>query len=122
LYQFQERPVAKWGAHVHPSPPRGDATAFELDSLLAANAWFTDIPITWAKKVRLQTLCHNSVKLPSLSVIFFKSANLWQSYKQEGACIEHFVHLATTLVKDEESARDNHFIAFLLQIYQGIFQ
>jgi len=68
LYQFQERPVAKVG---WTCPPRGDATAFELDSLLAANAWFTDIPITWAKKVRLQTLCHNSVKLLSLSVIFF---------------------------------------------------
>jgi len=25
LYQFQERPLAKVGGHVHPSPPRGDA-------------------------------------------------------------------------------------------------
>jgi len=29
LYQFQERPLAKCSGHVHPSPPRGDATAYE---------------------------------------------------------------------------------------------
>jgi len=34
--------------------------------------------------------------------------NIWQSYKQERRCLVHFVRLATTLLKDEESARDNH--------------
>ena len=28
LYQFQERPLANVGGHVHPSPPRGDATGY----------------------------------------------------------------------------------------------
>jgi len=28
--------------------------------------------------------------------------NIWQSYKQEGGCLVHFVRLATTLLKDEE--------------------
>jgi len=44
-------------------------------------------------------------------VNFFKSVNIWQSYKEERDCIVHFVRLANTLVKDEESAGDNHFLA-----------
>ena len=39
---------------------------------------------------------------------FFKSVNIWQSYKQERGYFMHFAHLANTLLKDEESARDNH--------------
>ena len=34
--------------------------------------------------------------------------NIWQSYKQERGCLVHSAHLANTLLKDEESARDNH--------------
>ena len=34
--------------------------------------------------------------------IFFKSVNIWQRYKQEGGCLVHVVHLATTPTKDEE--------------------
>jgi len=37
--------------------------------------------------------------------------NIWQSYKQGGGCLVHFVRLATTLLKGEESARDNHVLA-----------
>ena len=33
--------------------------------------------------------------------------NIWQSYKQEGGCWVHFVRVATTLLKVEESARHN---------------
>jgi len=33
--------------------------------------------------------------------------NIWQSYKQERGCLMHFASLANTLLKDEESARDN---------------
>jgi len=29
---------------------------------------------------------------------FFKSANIWQRYKQERGCLVHSVHLATTLL------------------------
>jgi len=47
----------------------------------------------------------------SLRVNFFKSVNIWQSYKEERDCIVHFVRLANTLLKDEESAGDNHFLA-----------
>jgi len=39
---------------------------------------------------------------------FFKSVNIWQSYKQERGCLMHFARLANTLLEDEESARDNH--------------
>jgi len=31
--------------------------------------------------------------------IFFKSVNVWQSFKQEGGCLMHFVRLATTLLE-----------------------
>jgi len=37
--------------------------------------------------------------------------NVWQSYKQEGGYLMHFAHLATTLLKDEEGARDNYVLA-----------
>jgi len=37
--------------------------------------------------------------------------NIWQSYKQERDCLMHFARLANTLLKDEESARDNHVLA-----------
>ena len=47
----------------------------------------------------------------SLSVIFFKSVNIWPSYKHERGCLMHFAHLANTLLKDEESARGNHVLA-----------
>ena len=41
-------------------------------------------------------------------VYFFKSVNIWQSYKQERGCLMHFARLANTFVKeDEKSARDN---------------
>jgi len=37
--------------------------------------------------------------------------NIWQSYKEERDCIVHFVRLANKLLKGEESAGDNHFLA-----------
>jgi len=40
-----------------------------------------------------------------------KSVNIWQSYKQERCCLMHLAPLANTLLKDEESARDNHALA-----------
>jgi len=37
--------------------------------------------------------------------------NIWQNYKQELGCLMHFARLVNTLLKDEESARDNHVFA-----------
>ena len=48
----------------------------------------------------------------SVSEFFFKSVNIWQSQKQERDCLVHFARLANTLLKDEESARDNHVFAW----------
>jgi len=45
---------------------------------------------------------------------------MWQRYKQEGGCLVHFVRLATTLLKDEESARDSHVLAFNFAKYSPI--
>ena len=42
---------------------------------------------------------------------FFKSVNIWQSYKQERGCLMHFARLANSLLKDEESVRDSHVLA-----------
>ena len=42
------------------------------------------------------------------SEFFFKSVNIWQSYKQERGCLMHFVCLANTLLKDEESASEKN--------------
>jgi len=49
--------------------------------------------------------------------IFFKSVNISQSYKQQRGCLMHFARPANTLLKNEETARDNHVLA-LPNIYQ----
>jgi len=46
--------------------------------------------------------------------------NICQRYKQEGGCLTHFVRLANTLLKDEESARDNHVLACNVAKYSPI--
>jgi len=45
---------------------------------------------------------------------------MWQSYKQERGCLMHFARLANTLLKDEESARDNHVFACKFAKYSPI--
>ena len=45
-----------------------------------------------------------------------------QSYKQEHGCLVHFVRLATTLTKDEESARGSHVLACNFAKYSPIFK
>jgi len=57
---------------------------------------------------------NNQIKkglLLSVRVQKLKSVNIWQSYKQQRGCLMHFARLANTLLKDEESARDNHVYA-----------
>jgi len=49
--------------------------------------------------------------LMSVRVKKLKSVNIWQSYKQECGCLMHFARLANTLLKGDESARDNHVFA-----------
>ena len=49
-----------------------------------------------------------------------KSVNIWQSYKQERGCLMHFAYLANTLLKDEESARDNLVLACNFAKYSPI--
>ena len=56
-----------------------------------------------------------------MSEFFFKSVNIWQSYKQERGCLMHFARPANTLLKDEESARDNHVLACNFAKYLPIF-
>ena len=51
-----------------------------------------------ATYLRCGGIVNNQIKkglLLSMSVIFFKSVNIWQSYKQERGCLMHFVRLAT---------------------------
>jgi len=49
-----------------------------------------------------------------------KSVNIWQSNKQECGCLMHFARLTNTLLKDEESARDNHVLACNFAKYSPI--
>jgi len=66
---------------------------------------------------------NNQIKkglLLSLSVIFFKSVNISQSYKQKRGCLMRFVHLATTLLSDGKSARSNHDVAYNFAKYSPI--
>jgi len=60
-----------------------------------------------ATYLRYSGLVNNQIKkglLLSLSEFFFKSVNIWQSYKHERDCLMHFVRLANALLKDGESA------------------
>jgi len=63
--------------------------------------------------LRCGGVANNRIKnslLPSLPVKkkSNRSVDIWQSYEQEeGGCLMHFVRLATTLLKVEESARHN---------------
>ena len=50
--------------------------------------------------------------------IFFKFVNIWQSCMQKRDCLVHFACLANALLKDEESARDNHVFACNLKFFQ----
>ena len=45
--------------------------------------------------------------------------DIWQSYKQERGCLMHFARLANTLLKDKESARDNHVFALTFVVRNG---
>ena len=58
--------------------------------------------------------------LLSVRVQKLKSVNIWQSYKQQRGCLMHFARLANTLLKDEESARDNHVYACNFAKYSPI--
>jgi len=58
-------------------------------------------------------------ELLRLSSEFFLNRSIWQSYKQERGwrgCLTHFAHLANTMLKDEESARDNHVMFVILPV------
>jgi len=44
-------------------------------------------------------------------MVGFIKQPIWQNYEQERGCLVHFACLANTLLKDEESARDNHVLA-----------
>jgi len=48
--------------------------------------------------------------------------NIWQNYKQEHGCLMHFARLVNTLLKDEESARDNHVSACNFDKYSPILK
>ena len=54
-----------------------------------------------------------------MSKIFFKSVNIWHSYKLERYYLMQFVRLANSLLKDEKIARD---ITFLLVTLPNIHQ
>jgi len=51
---------------------------------------------------------------------FFRLVNIYQSYKQPRNCLMHFARLANTLLKDVESARDNHVLACNFSKYSPI--
>ena len=61
----------------------------------------------WVVNIKKSLLLSVWVK----NFIFFKSTNIWQSYKQQHGCLMHFARLANILLKGGESARDNHVFA-----------
>ena len=58
-----------------------------------------------------ESVCKNLLKISEL---------IWQGYKQERGYLVNFVRLSITLLKDEESARDNHVLAYNFAKYSPI--
>jgi len=52
--------------------------------------------------------------------MFLIAPPIWLSYKQERGCLTHLACLANTLLKDEESARDNLVFAGKFATYSPI--
>ena len=46
----------------------------------------------------------DSIAAESVSIFFFKSVNMWQSYKQEGDCLVHFLRLFAVCWPGAQSA------------------
>ena len=55
-------------------------------------------------------------------VYFFVIGEYFGKVTQERGCLMHFAHLANSLLKDEESARDNHIFACNFAKYLPILQ
>jgi len=60
--------------------------------------------------------CIKNGLLLSLLVNFFKSASIWQSYKQKRDCFVHFLSSSSVLAR-RTSARDNRVLACNLAKY-----
>jgi len=58
-----------------------------------------------------ETLGLGNKRLTINYIIIIQFSVAKKAYKQERDCLVHFVHLATSLLKDEESVRDNHVLA-----------
>jgi len=66
---------------------------------------------------------NNQIKkglLLSVWVIFFKSVNICQSYKQERDCLVHFLRLLALCWPGAQSAWDNHALACNIAKYLPI--
>jgi len=93
-------------------------TTLLCETLMSAKQTINDkLQGSVATYLRCGGILNNQIKkglLLSVWVNFFKSVNIWQCYKQERGCLMHFARLANTLLKDEESAGDNHVLACLV--------
>jgi len=100
---------------MHIKNPTASFAKLPCETLMSAKQAINDkLQGSVARYLRCGGLVNDQIKnglLLSLRVKKLKSVNIWQSYKQERDCLEHFVRLANSLLKDEESARDNHVLA-----------
>ena len=74
-----------------------------------------------ATYLRCGVVVNNQIKkglLVSLWVIFFKSVNIWQSYKQERDCLVHFLGLLAACWPGAQW--DNHALASNFAKYSPI--
>ena len=96
-------------------------TALPCEALISAKQAINDkLQGFVATYLRYDGVVNNQIKKGLRVEKKIKSANIWQSYKQERGCLMHFAHLANTLLKDEESARDNHVLACRFAKYSPI--
>ena len=86
--------------------------ALPCETLMSAKQAISDkLQGSVATSLRCGGVVNNQIKkglLLSLWVKKIKSVNIRQSYKQERGCLMHIARPANTLLKDEESTRDNH--------------
>ena len=98
--------AVKWTLNI--PPHLAYVATLPCETLMSAKQAINDeLQGSVATYLRCGGVVNNQIKkglLLSVSELFFKSVNIWQSYKQERGCLMHFAHLANTLLKDEENA------------------
>jgi len=110
--RFFSKFAVKWILNI----PLAYVATLPCETLMSAKQASNDkLQNSVATYLRCGGVLNNQIKkLLSVRVKNFVTGKYLDSDKQERGCLMHFARLANTLLKHEESARDNHILAAIL--------